>query len=1052
MIRRIIHWSLENQFLVTLGLLLALGAGIWSLKTTRVDAIPDLSDVQVIIHTDYSGQAPQVIEDQVTYPLTSKMLAVPRAKVVRGYSFFGTSFVYVLFEEGTDLYWARSRVLEYLSALTNELPPGVTPQLGPDATGVGWAFMYVINSPSHSLAELRTLQDYYLGDHLATVEGVSEVASIGGFVKQYQVEVDPLRLRSFDISLAQVRKAIQDSNLEVGGHVLEAAERELMVRGRGYIQNRKDLEQIVLSTGPNGTPLLLSQVAEISIGPEIRRGVADWNGLGETVGGIVIVRDGADTRRTITRVKEQLENLKDGLPAGVGISVAYDRSDLIDRSIATLFHTLIQESIVVAIVCILFLFHFRSSLVAIISIPLSILLALFVMRVQGLGSNIMSLGGIAISIGVLVDAAVIMIENAHKHTEENRRLETPKSHFRVILESAQEVGPTLFFTLLILTVSFLPVFSLEAQEGRLFKPLALTKTYSIGLSAILAITVVPVLMFWFVRGRLVSEEAHPVSRALRSVYRPILHLSLRWPWVVFILSLILTASTLVPLKRIGSEFMPPLWEGDLLYMPTTFPGLSIAKAREITQQTDRIIKTFPEVESVFGKAGRADTATDPAPLSMLESTIILKDPAEWRPGVTPESLVAEMDRAIQFPGLTNSWTMPIKTRIEMLATGIKTPIGIKVGGADLLVLDRLASQIEAVVGQIPGTLSAYAERVMGGQYLDYEINREAIARFGLSVRQVDEVIQAAVGGLRVSSTIEGVERYGIQLRYPRELRDSPEDLGRILVRTPSGSHIPLRQLATIKVTPGPPMIKSEGARPNAWIYVDLEPGTAIGTWVQRAQEAVAQRVERPNGYTLTWSGQYEAMERARQRLLLIVPLTLLLILAILYVHTQSLAKTLIVLSAIPFALVGSFWTLDVLGFNLSVAVWVGLIALAGLAAETGVVMLLYLDIAFDRWQKENRLRGSEDLVAAIDQGAVQRIRPKTMAVVTTFAALVPILWSTGTGSDVMQRIAAPMIGGLFTSFVGELIVFPAIYFLWRSQKLPQSAPPPRRVEGASVPG
>ncbi|MBZ0113018.1 MAG: CusA/CzcA family heavy metal efflux RND transporter [Thermoanaerobaculia bacterium] len=1029
MIARIIRWSLENQFLVVIGLILAVAAGIWSLQTTRIDAIPDLSDVQVIVRTDYPGQAPQVIEDQVTYAITSKMLAVPHAKVVRGYSFFGSSFVYILFDEGTDLYWARSRVLEYLSTLSDKLPEGVSPQLGPDATGVGWAFLYVLNSPNHSLAELRSLQDWYIGYNLATLEGVSEVAAIGGFVKQYQVEVDPLKLRAYDIGLDQVQQAIRDANLEVGGHVLQQAERELMVQGRGYIQSLEDLESIVLRADSHGTPILLSQVASVSIGPAPRRGIADWNGLGETVGGIVIVRHGADTRRTIDRVKERLAELEAGLPEGVEVSVAYDRSDLIDRSIETLTNTLIEESIVVALICMIFLFHFRSALVAIVSIPISILLAFFVMRLQGLGSNIMSLGGIAISIGVLVDAAVIMVENAHKHYEEHRE---ERSHFEVILRAAQEVGPTLFFTLLIITVSFLPVFTLEAQEGRLFKPLAFTKTYSIGLSALLAITLVPVLMFWFVRGRIRSEETHPVSRFLRRAYRPVLRLALRRRGLVLIAALLMVLVTLFPLKRLGSEFMPPLWEGDLLYMPTTFPGISTTKVKEILQQTDRILASFPEVASVFGKAGRANTATDPAPLSMLETTVALKDASEWRPGMTPEKLIAEMDRALQIPGVTNSWTMPIKTRLDMLATGIKTPIGIKVGGPDLKVLEQLAGDIEALVTPLPGTLSAYAERVMGGQYLSIDIDRAAAARFGLSVRQIQDVIRAAVGGMTVSTTVEGLERYAIQVRYPRELRDSPEALEQILVRTPAGVQIPLGQVSHWTLHEGAPSIKSEGARPNAWIYVDLDSKADIGSWVKRARQVVDESVELPPGYSIVWSGQYEAMARARARLMLVVPLTLLLIIVILYVHTRSLAKTLIVLSAIPFALVGSIWWLDVMGYNLSVAVWVGLIALAGLATETGVVMLLYLDISYDRWRERGDLRTYRDLASAIDEGAVQRIRPKTMAVVTTFLALIPILWSTGAGSDVMRRIAAPMIGGLFTSFVGELLVFPALYFAWRS--------------------
>ncbi|MEM7582371.1 MAG: CusA/CzcA family heavy metal efflux RND transporter [Acidobacteriota bacterium] len=1027
MLNRLIEWSLRNQLLVVVAVVLTVIGGVWSVRETRVDAIPDLSDVQVILYTEFAGQAPQVIEDQVTYPITSKMLAVPYAKIVRGYSFFGFSFVYVIFEDGTDLYWARSRVLEYLSGLTGSLPPGVTPQLGPDATGVGWAFMYVLNSPSRSLAELRSLQDWYLQYGLSSVEGVSEVASIGGFVRQYQVEVDPIRMRAYGIGLKSVNEAIKRSNIDVGGRLVEMAEREFMVRGRGYVKDVRDLEAIVLETGPGGVPVLLRDVARVTIGPEIRRGLADWNGDGETVGGIVVVRAGADTRATIERVKERLEELEAGLPEDVEVSVAYDRSGLIERAIATLTDTLLEELLVVSLVCIVFLFHFRSAFVAIVSIPLSILLAFIVMKLQGLGANIMSLGGIAISIGVLVDAAIIMVENAHKHYEEWRG---KKSHAEIILHSAQEVGPTLFFTLLIITVSFLPVFTLQAQEGRLFKPLAFTKTYAMGMAAILAVTVVPVLMVWFVRGRIRSEASHPVSRLLAFLYTPVLNLALRGRWLVIVTMIVILALTAMPLSRIGSEFMPPLWEGDLLYMPTTFPGLSITKARELLQQTDKILRSFPEVESVFGKIGRAETATDPAPLSMIETTILLKDPSEWRPGLTRDELVAEMDRAIQIPGLTNAWTMPIKTRIDMLSTGIKTPVGIKIGGPDLRELQRIAEQVESVVKPLPGTLSAYAERVMGGSYLDFDVDREAAARFGLGVGDVQDVIRSAVGGMNVSWTVEGLERYPINVRYPRELRDHPEALQEILVATPGGGQIPLRQVTRLQIREGPPSIKSEGARPNAWVYVDLR-GVDVGSWVERARREVAEQVDLPPGYTLLWSGQYEYMQRAQARLALIVPVTLLLILLILYVHTRSVIKTAMVLSAIPFALVGSIWLMDVLDYNWSVAAVVGVIALAGLATENGVVMLLYLDLAYTDWRNRGRMRTLSHLREAVYHGAVKRIRPKMMTVAATFCSLVPILWSTGTGSDVMRRIAAPMVGGVFTSFVAILIVFPVIYFVWR---------------------
>jgi len=1027
MLDRLIEWSLKNQLVVIVGLALAILGGVWAIRNTTVDAIPDLSDVQVIIFTEYSGQAPQVVEDQVTYPITSTMLSVPYATVVRGYSFFGFSFVYVIFEDGTDLYWARSRVLEYLSGLSKQLPAGVAPQLGPDATGVGWAFMYVLNSQERSLADLRSYQDWYLRYGLTSVDGVAEVASIGGFVRQYQVEVDPVRLRAYGISVGEVKKAIQRSNIDVGGRVVELAEREFMVRGLGYVKSVQDLENIVLKAGPGGVPVLVKDVARVGIGPEIRRGLAEWNGEGETVGGIIIVRWGADTRTVIEGVKERLEELKAGLPEDVEISIAYDRTALIDRAVETLTHTLIQESIVVALVCLVFLFHFRSALVAIISIPVSILLAFIIMRIQGLGANIMSLGGIAISIGVLVDAAIIMVENAHKHYEE---WQGKRSHFEIILKSAQEVGPTLFFTLLIITVSFLPVFTLEAQEGRLFKPLAFTKTYSMAMASILAVTAVPVLMFWFVRGKIRSENRHPVSRFLRFVYTPVLNWALRWRWLVIVAMVAILAVTMVPLQRIGSEFMPPLWEGDLLYMPTTFPGISITKAKEILQQTDKIIRTFPEVETVFGKVGRAETATDPAPLSMIETTIVLKDPSEWRPGLTKEDLIAELNRAVQLPGVTNAWTMPIKTRIDMLSTGIKTPVGIKVAGPDLTQLQEIALQVEAVVKPLPGTLSVYAERVMGGAYLDFHLDREAAARYGIKVGDIQDVIQSAVGGMNVSWTVEGLERYPINVRYPRELRNDPATLKEVLVAAPSGAQVPLGQLAELEIRSGPPGIKTEGARPNAWVYVDLS-GIDVGSWVKKAKQVVAEEVDLPPGYSIFWSGQYEYMVRAKARLLTIVPITLSLIFLILYFHTKSLIKTLIVLSAVPFALVGSIWLMDWLGYNWSVAVWVGVIALAGLAAETGVVMLLYLDIAYENWKSKGKMSTFSDLREAVDHGAVQRIRPKTMAVVTTFIALVPILWSTGTGADVMRRIAAPMVGGLFTSFMGELIVFPALYFVWR---------------------
>jgi len=1035
MLDKIIEWSLKNQLVMVVALLFAILGGIWSVREMRLDAIPDLSDVQVIIYTEYPGQAPRVVEDQVTYPITTKMLAVPYAKVVRGYSFFGFSFVYVIFEDGTDLYWARSRVLEYLSGLSAQLPKGVSPQLGPDATGVGWAFMYVLNSDKRSLADLRSIQDWYLKYALTAVDGVSEVASIGGFVRQYQIEVDPVKLRAYDISLAKVKAAVQRSNNDVGGRLVEMSETEFMVRGLGYVKQVSDLEQVALGVGAGGTPILLRDVAHVAIGPEIRRGLVDWNGEGETVGGVVVVRMGADTLSTIHNVTAKLAELQQGLPDDVKISVAYDRTALIHRAVKTLAHTLVEESIIVALVCILFLFHFRSALVAILSIPVSILMAFIVMKLQGLGANIMSLGGIAISIGVLVDAAIIMVENAHKHYEEWRG---KRSHFEIILRSTQEVGPTLFFTLLVITVSFLPVFTLQAQEGRLFTPLAFTKTYAIAASALLAVTVIPVLMYWFVRGKIHSEERHPVSRVLRYVYTPVLNAALKWRWVVILCMVGMVASIWYPLNHLGSEFMPPLWEGDLLYMPTTFPGISITKAREVLQQSDKILKQFPEVESVFGKVGRAETATDPAPLSMVETTIVLKDPSEWRPGLTKEALVEEMDRAIKFPGVTNAWTMPIKTRIDMLSTGIKTPVGIKIAGPDLTELQRIGKEVETAVKDLPGTLSVYAERVMGGKYLDFVIDRKAAGRYGLTVGDVQDVIQSAVGGMNVSWTVEGLERYPINIRYPRELRDNLEALGEVLVSTPTGAQIPLKQLALLDIHVGPPSIKSENARPNAWVYVDLR-GIDVGTWVEEAKRTVSEKVVLPQGYTIFWSGQYEYMQRAKQRLTVIVPITLFLIFLILYFNTKSIVKTTIVLLAVPFSIVGAVWLMYFLGYHWSVAVWVGLIALAGLDAETGVVMLLYLDIAYQKWKEEGRMVTYHDLAEAVDHGAVQRIRPKMMTVMAILLSLVPILWSTGTGADVMRRIAAPMVGGIVTSFVGELIAYPSIFFIWRSLRLKRTA-------------
>ncbi len=1033
MLARIIEWSISNKFLVLLASAFLIVAGIYSLWNTPLDAIPDLSDVQVIIYTEYPGQAPRIVEDQVTYPLTTQMLAVPYAKVVRGYSFFGFSFVYIIFEDGTDMYWARSRVLEYLSYASGRLPAGVTPTLGPDATGVGWAFMYALKSDRHDLSQLRSIQDWYLKYELTGVRGVSEVASVGGFVRQYQITVDPNRLRAYNISISKIRNAVQRSNADVGGRLLEAGEKEFMIRGLGYIDSMDDIRKVVLGVSPSGTPILLRDIATVQMGPEIRRGIAEWNGEGETVGGIVVVRYGANSRQVIRDVKTKLQDLKSGLPEGVVIEVAYDRSDLIERAVSTLSEKLLEESAVVALVCILFLLHFRSALVAIVTLTVAVLAAFIVMRQQGINANIMSLGGIAIAIGAMVDAAIIMIENAHKHLERDGG---KKPHWRLIADAATEVGPALFYSLLVITVSFLPVFALEAQEGRLFKPLAYTKTYSMAAAALLSITLVPVLMGYFIRGRIPQEKKNPISRLLVAVYHPVLEFVLRFRWPVLLLAFLVVAVTVVPFSRLGSEFMPPLWEGDLLYMPTTLPGISVTKAREILQQTDKIIKSFPEVHHVFGKIGRAETATDPAPLSMIETTVMLKPESEWREGMTPDKLVDEMNAALQIPGLTNTWTMPIKTRIDMLSTGIKTPVGIKLSGPDLAVLENLGKEVESVVRNVPGTASVYAERVMGGNYLDFDINRDAIARYGLTVGDVQDVIQTAIGGMNITTTVEGLERYPVNLRYSRELRDDLPSLRAVLVSTPLGPQIPLGQLADLRYVVGPPSIKTENSRPNAWIYVDIR-NVDVGSYVGNAQQAVAAQVEIPAGYSVAWSGQFEYMQRAQQRLMLVIPLTVLIIFVIIYLNTKSIIKTAIVFLAVPFSLVGAVWLVYLLDYNMSIAVWVGIIALAGLDAETGVVMLLYLDVAYGEFKKKGFLNTRNDLADAIYDGAVKRVRPKAMTICVIVAGLLPILWSTGAGADVMKRIATPMVGGVVTSGIMELAIYPIIFYLWKARGLPK---------------
>ena len=1037
MIARLIDFSIKNKFLVLLVTVFVIGAGLYSMRHTPLDAIPDLSEVQVIVFTPYAGQAPQVVEDQVTYPLTTAMLSVPKAKVVRGYSFFGNSFVYVIFADGTDLYWARSRVLESLNSLAGRLPAGVSPTLGPDATGVGWVYEYVLHSDTHDLAQLRSIQDWFLRYELSSVPGVSEVASIGGYVKQYQVVVDPTKLLAFDIPLQKVRMAIARSNNDVGGRVLEMGETEFMVRGLGYIKGVKDLENVPLGLGPGGTPVLLRNVAEVRVGPELRRGLLDENGQGEAVGGIVVMRQGANALEVIENVKARLEQVKSGLPQGVTIRPAYDRSGLILRAVDNLKHTLVEESIIVTLVCVLFLFHVRSALVGVMTLPLGVLAGFVIMRWQGIDANIMSLGGIAIAVGAMVDAAIVMIENAHKHMEHN---DGSKGHWEVIRDSAVEVGPSLFFSLLIIAISFLPVFTLGAQEGRLFKPLAFTKTYAMLGAALLAVTVVPVLMGYLIRGKIVRESRNPVNRLLIWLYKPVIKLVLRAKVLVIALALAALAVTWVPWSRLGSEFMPPLNEGDLLYMPTTLPGISITKAKELLAQTDRIIASFPEVAHVAGKIGRAETATDPAPLSMLETTITLKPEDQWRPGMTREQLVRELDAAIQFPGLTNAWTMPIKTRIDMLSTGIKTPVGVKIMGADLAVLADLGEKVEAALRQVPGTASVYAERVTGGNYLDYHIRREAAARYGLTVGDVQDVIMSAIGGATVTTTVEGLERYPVNLRYGSELRDTPEKLGRILVPTPSGAQIPISEVADIRVTKGPPAIKSENARKSAWVFVDLT-GTDIGSYVKAAQAAVAAKVQLPAGYSLVWSGQYEYMLRAQERLMVVVPMTLVIIFVLLFMNFGSVSESLIVMLSVPFSLTGGLWLMYLLGYNLSVAAGVGFIALAGVAAETGVVMLIYLDISYARFKaKFGDTFNRAHLAAAIMEGAALRVRPKMMTVVAIMAGLMPIMWSHGTGSEVMKRIAAPMVGGMVSATVLTLAVVPAIYGLWKGWNLPKAHP------------
>jgi len=1150
MIEKIIEWSVNNKFMVILATIFIIFGGIFAVNEISIDAIPDLSDVQVIVYTDYAGQAPQVVEDQVTYPLTTAMLSVPYAKVVRGYSFFGLSFVYIIFEDGTDLYWARSRVLEYLNFVAARLPEGVTPSLGPDATGVGWVYEYIVRDTTgaYDLQQLRSIQDWYLRYELTAVPGVSEVASIGGFVKQYQVEVDPNRLLAYNVPISEVRTAIQKSNKDVGGKLVEMGETEFMVRGLGYISSLEDLENIALGVDRMGTPVLLKHVANIHLGPELRRGILEWNGEGEVVGGVVVMRFGENAMEVIKRVKEKLKNLEKGLPEGVVIDMGYDRSGLIERAVNTLSKKLVEEMIAVAMVCILFLLHFRSAFVSIFTLPVGILMSFIIMYFLGINVNIMSLGGIAIAIGVMVDASVVLVENAHKHLQ---RDQGEKSHTEIILTASKEVGPALFYSLLIITVSFLPVFSLQEQSGRLFKPLAYTKTFAMAASSVLAITIVPVLMIFFVREKaldpvisrrrktiiwalmilgptllvvgagmagaelpdwslvaaiivsifiliclvpqkIIPEKRNPLSRLFVRIYMLFIHRILKWRKTVVVLTIVLMAASYFPASELGSEFMPPLNEGDLLYMPTTLPGISITKARELLQQTDKIIQSFPEVHHTLGKIGRAETPTDPAPLSMIETTIMLRPKVEYEaihvkrffsdwPGwvkkplvwvwpeekkgkiehawrkrkikrffstwpefikhplailwpeerfITIDELAEDLDQAIQFPGLTNAWTMPIKTRIDMLSTGIKTPVGIKLMGPDLDVLSDLGSKIEAVMQNIPGTLSAFSERVTGGNYLDFEIRRDHIARYGLTIADVQAVIMTAVGGMNVTYTVEGLERYPVSLRYNRELRDDLKRLKRVLVPTPTGIQVPLAQLVDFSIHKGPAGIKTENSRKTAWIYVDLK-GVDVGSYVNKAKEIVDQQVDFPSGYSIVWSGQYEYMEKARKTLNIIVPITVLVIFILLYIHFKSIVESAIVMATLPFALIGGIWLLFILDYNISVAVVVGFIALAGLAAETGVVMLVYLDESFNRRKAEGRMNTEDDIHEAIVEGAVDRVRPKLMTVATTLIGLLAVMYGAETGSQVMKRIAAPMVGGLISSTVLTLVILPVVYDIWK---------------------
>jgi Cu(I)/Ag(I) efflux system membrane protein CusA/SilA len=1032
MVAWIIDFSARNRFMVFLLLFGLAAAGLWALQNIPIDAVPDISDTQVIIYTTWMGRSPDLVEDQITYPIVTALLSAPRVTVVRGFSDFGFSYVYVLFKDGTDIYWARSRVLEYMNQLAGRLPEGVTPQLGPDATAVGWIFQYALidESGEHDLASLRSFQDWYLRYWLRSVDGVAEVASVGGFVRQYQVSLNPTKLLAYNLALPEVIEKIRMSNNDVGGRVVEFAGAEYMIRGRGYIKSVADIAQIAVGVNQNGTPILLRDVASVRLGPDMRRGLVELDGQGEVVGGIVVMRFGENAQQVIARLKAKLNELEPAMPKGVKVVTTYDRSDLIRESIATAQENLLEELIVVSVLIVGFLLHLRSALIPILTLPLAVLISFIPMYFMGIGMNIMSIGGIIVAMGDMVDAAIIMVDNAHKRLAEWERQGRRGDRTQVLIDSAKEVGPAIFASLLVIAIAFMPVFTLEAQEGRLFKPLAFTKNLAIAMSAVLAITLIPALLPLLIRGRMLSEQKHPVSWLLQRLYAPVLRLALRLRWVVVLLALGGVLIVLPAFQRLGSEFMPPLYEGTILYMPTTLPGLSVTAATQLLQQMDRTLKSFPEVERVFGKAGRAETSTDPAPFSMMEVVVQLKPPAQWRPGLTYDGLVNEMDNALQIPGVTNAWTMPIKARIDMLTTGVRTPVGIKIFGPDLKQIEQIGKHIEMAVQDVPGTRSVYAERVAGGYFLDFEIKREEIARYGLSVMDIGQIIESAIGGESIATTIEGRERYPINVRYLRELRDDPEKLKRVLVATPTGAQVPLAQLTTLRFLSGPAMIRDEDGMLAGYVYVDMA-GRDVGGYVEDLKRAVYEKVELPPGYTLTWSGQYEFMQRVRERLKIFVPLTVAIIFVLFYFTFRSVAETLMVMLGVPFALVGGVWYLVWLEYNMSIAVWVGLIALAGVAAETSAVMLAYLDEACAQRQAVGQLQTQQDLLHTVHAGAVERVRPMAMAGLANILGLLPVMWATGTGADVMKRLAAPMVGGVVSAMLLTLVVIPALYVIWR---------------------